>query len=194
MRVGSTLVLELIEYFQCQMDAINDVRKDFTRTAQFKFVNNAAQMLQARLPSFEAWVSLEYCKEAVTRRKHDLKAAQQKTPELFDSGECDIETFQQLLTMGQTRYHSAQVGLNNRHSEILVATLATVVGSKMAKTRVGRKYDNVRKKLRPAPVVISGSVLAKTLANESLVVDGLMAKEVDGVMRPHCKPCNHTFH
>ena len=53
LRAGSTLVLELIEYFQCQMKAINDVRKGFTRTAeeecrldaQFKFVNNAARVL-----------------------------------------------------------------------------------------------------------------------------------------------------
>ena len=202
LRDGTHPIEQLIEYFECQADAINEVRKGFSRTAeeecrldaQHKFIDNATNVLRALLPSTEAWVSLEYATQAVTRRRKDLEAAKSKVPELFDSGECDIETFQQLLIMGETRVAAAQVDFNNRHSDFLVATLPAIVASKMAKARIGRKYDDVRKKLAPAPVVISGSVLAKALANESLVADGLMAKEVDGVMRPHCKPCNHTFH
>ena len=202
LRAGTDCITDVIDGLQDQLDAIDEVETGFTQSAeeevqlaaQHKFLSDVVTILGLIFPPTESWINLQRYKAEAARRHHELEALREKEPELFDAVECHIDTLIDLVAASVKRVDATTLDYERKHAEYLVATLPQVKRSKLARKRLGRKYDNMRKKLKPAPLVLSGSVLAKALSCDDLVAEGLVAKVVDGQQRAHCEPCNKTFH
>ena len=146
-------------------------------------------LIQGDSSATEAWSLLKQSEATIVRRQDEFD----RQSKLDEADEAELFDLKDLIISAVSRRDESKERYRLAHCKYLVSTLPAVSSSKLARTRKGDKYCDIRKKVQAAQQIVNLVVLAKICEDADCIKQGIIKKLIDGAWLAYCQPCNKVF-